>query len=102
MMNVRVCSASARYFSGIISCKGRLRKNFAFKPWTSTSTGSVVVFGVSCLVEGLSFGCSLFMSWMEVRVMMMRTNVRMRMMIVERKLEDRNLQRRKSIYHDYN
>ena len=59
--------------------------------------GSVVVFGVSCLVEGLSLGCSLFMSWMVIRVMMMRTRVRMRMMVVGRKLEDRNLQKEKYI-----
>lgn len=66
VMNVCVCSASARYFFGIMSCKGRLRKNFAFKPCTSISMGSVVVFGISCLVEGLSFGCSLFISWMRL------------------------------------
>lgn len=97
VINVRGCSALARYFLGIISCNCRLRKNFAFKPWTSTSMGSVVVFGVSCLVEGLSLGCSLFMSWMVIRVMMMRTRVRMRMMVVGRKLEDRNLQKEKYI-----
>lgn len=96
-MNVRVFSALARYFSGIISCGGRLRKNFAFRPWTSISMGSLAVFGVSCLVEGLSFG-SLFMSWVEVRVMRrlrmrMRVWMRvwMRMMVVGSKLENRNL-----------
>src|SRR5699024_3356256 len=98
VMNVRVCSASVKYFLGTISCKGRLRKNFTFKLWTSISMGSVDVFGVSCSVDGLSFGCSLFMSWMEIRIVMrlrMRMRMRMRMwvrmMVVGRKLEDTNL-----------
>lgn len=105
VMNVCVCSASARYFFGIMSCKGRLRKNFAFKPWTSISMG--VCGCLWCFMFGWGFVFWLFFVHIldEIRVMArlrMRMRMGMGMMVVGRKLEDRNLQRKKSIYSDCN